>query len=269
MLKLMAITNLPQQAQYFERCGVNRIFLDLEKNGKLERQGHLNTLISNHTLQDIKPLKSVLTTAELLVRVNPVYEHSDNEINTAINNGADIIMLPMYHSAAEIAYIADLIDGRAKFIPLLETQAAIDCVDEVLSISGVTEIYIGLNDLAIDLRLTFLFESLTNGVLDNLSQRINNHHVPFGFGGIAKVGHGILPAEKILSEHVRLGSQAVILSRTFFEHLPPLDHSQYQDLLRQEVNKLQHQYSTSQLSSAVDIQRNAAEVEQIIKQIIN
>ena len=39
--------------------------------------------------------------------------------------------------------------------------------------------------------------------------------MPFGIGGIARVGEGMLPAELLLAEHVRLGSAAVILSRTF------------------------------------------------------
>ena len=37
----------------------------------------------------------------------------------------------------------------------------------------------------------------------------------FGFGGIARIGEGDLPSDNILGEHVRLGSQSVILSRTF------------------------------------------------------
>lgn len=39
--------------------------------------------------------------------------------------------------------------------------------------------------------------------------------IPFGFGGIARIGEGDLPSDYILGEHVRLGSTSVILSRTF------------------------------------------------------
>ena len=39
--------------------------------------------------------------------------------------------------------------------------------------------------------------------------------MPFGFGGIARIGEGDLPSDNILGEHVRLGSTSVILSRTF------------------------------------------------------
>jgi hypothetical protein len=37
----------------------------------------------------------------------------------------------------------------------------------------------------------------------------------FGFGGIARLDEGLLPGRDVLAEHLRLGSRAVILSRTF------------------------------------------------------
>src|SRR5699024_2732263 len=39
--------------------------------------------------------------------------------------------------------------------------------------------------------------------------------IKYGFGGIARVGYGMLPAEYIIAEHYHLGSTAAILSRGF------------------------------------------------------
>ena len=39
--------------------------------------------------------------------------------------------------------------------------------------------------------------------------------IKYGFGGIARVGYGMLPAEYIIAEHYHLGSSAAILSRGF------------------------------------------------------
>ena len=39
--------------------------------------------------------------------------------------------------------------------------------------------------------------------------------IPFGFGGIAALGKGMLPSEYIIREHYRLESSCAILSRTF------------------------------------------------------
>jgi hypothetical protein len=41
------------------------------------------------------------------------------------------------------------------------------------------------------------------------------HGLRFGFGGIARLDEGLLPGRDVLAEHLRLGSQGVILSRTF------------------------------------------------------
>ncbi|WP_214834823.1 hypothetical protein [Exiguobacterium sp. E4787] len=44
-LKLMYITNEPNIALLAEQNGVDWVFVDLELNGKEERQGHLDTVI--------------------------------------------------------------------------------------------------------------------------------------------------------------------------------------------------------------------------------
>ena len=46
-------------------------------------------------------------------------------------------------------------------------------------------------------------------------QKCKAKGIPYGFGGIARIGEGTLPAESIVMEHYRLGSSRVILSRSF------------------------------------------------------
>lgn len=70
-IKLMYITNQPEVAKIAEKAGVDRVFVDLEIIGKLERQGHLDTVISRHSIADIAPIKDCIKSAELLVRSNP------------------------------------------------------------------------------------------------------------------------------------------------------------------------------------------------------
>ena len=79
----------------------------------------------------------------------------------------------------------------------------------------IDEIHIGLNDLHLSYGLTFMFELLSNGTVEALCQKFKEANIPFGFGGIAKIGEGMLPAEKIVMEHYRLGSTRTILSRSF------------------------------------------------------
>lgn len=202
-------------ARFAEHSGVSRIFVDLERLGKYERQGHLNTFISQHSMSDVKQVKRVLCRAELLVRLNPLNPDTPHEIEQAISSGADILMQPMFRDVSEVAAFSAMINGRVKFIPLIETGAAFDQLEAIVRVKGVSEVYIGLNDLHLDLGLAFMFEPFSNGMLERAAEIINAAGKPFGVGGIARVGEGTLPGEMVLGEHLRLGSSQVILSRTF------------------------------------------------------
>ena len=88
-------------------------------------------------------------------------------------------------------------------------------LNEVVKIPGIDEIYVGLNDLHLSLHKTFMFEMLADGTVDEICDVLKTNKIKYGFGGIGRIGGGMLPADHILAEHVRLGSQMVILSRTF------------------------------------------------------
>lgn len=214
-MELIYITNDIVLAATAQSAGVDRVMVDLEILGKQDRQGHLNTVISNHSLEDVGRIRSVLNISKLLVRVNPINEQSKLEIDRVIEHGVDIIMLPMFKSALEVKTFIQLVSGRAITCLLLETQEAVSRIDNILSIKGVDEIHIGLNDLHLSMKLRFMFELLSNGVVEKLSKKIAGAGIKFGFGGVARLGSGNLDASLILSEHIRLGSSMVILSRDF------------------------------------------------------
>ena len=220
-LKLMYITNRPEIAQIAETAGVDRIFIDLEYIGKADRQGGMDTVQSRHTLDDVKRISEAITTAELLVRVNPIhdareaYASSEEEIGTAIDNGADIVMLPFYKTVDEVKRFLSAVGGRAKTMLLLETPEAVDIVDDLLCLEGIDSIHIGLNDLSLGYGKKFMFELLTDGTVERLCTKFREKNIPYGFGGIASLGNGMIPAEMIIKEHYRLGSTCAILSRSF------------------------------------------------------
>jgi 2-keto-3-deoxy-L-rhamnonate aldolase RhmA len=215
MMKLMLITADDRMAVEAQAAGVDRIFLDLEYIHKSERQMGRNTFISHHTVEDVARIRKVLDTAELLVRVNPINPNLKSEIDRVIADGADIIMLPMVMDADDVRQFVAMAGGRARVCLLLETTQALARIEDILNVAGVDEVYIGLNDLHIGMKLTFMFELLSGGIVEYMAEKINARGIPFGFGGMAKIGEGMLPAEHILGEHYRLGSQRVILSRTF------------------------------------------------------
>jgi len=214
-LKLMYITNEENIARIAENSGVDWIFIDLEINGKEKRQGHLDTVISRHNINDVRKIKQALTKAELLVRVNPIYDDSKVEIDRVINDGADIIMLPFFKTVEEVESFIYYVNGRTKTCLLLETPEAVDNIDTILSIKGIDFIHIGLNDLHLGYNLKFMFELLVDGTVEALCSKFKKKDISFGFGGIAQIGQGNLPAKNIIAEHYRLGSSMVILSRSF------------------------------------------------------
>ena len=220
-LKLMYITNRPDIAQIAETAGVDRILVDMEYIGKADRQGELDTVQNHHTLEDIKKISNSIVLADLLVRVNPIHNKTDHyisseeEIDRAIENGAKILMLPYFKTVAEAEMFIKIVAGRARVVLLLETPEAVQVVDDILKLDGLDEIFIGLNDLSLGYRKKFMFELLSDGTVEYLCQKFKKHNIPYGFGGIASLGKGLLPSECIIKEHYRLGSTCSILSRSF------------------------------------------------------
>ena len=217
-LKLMYITNDLDVALIAQEYGVDRIWIDLETLGKEKRQFGIDTVKSHHSVSDIVKIKPYLKQSELLVRINPINTGSEKEIEDVISAGADIIMLPYWKSVEEVKLFLGFVNGRCKTTLLLETKEAVSIVDDVLNLSGIDEIHIGLNDLHLSYGLTFMFELLTNGIVEQLCEKFKEKGLPYGFGGIAKIGEGLIPAEKIILEHYRLGSTRAILSRSFCDY---------------------------------------------------
>ena len=223
MLKLMYITNRPEIAKIAENAGVNRIFVDMEYIGKSERQGGMDTVQSSHTIDDVRTIKDCVTTSEVMVRINPIHEateqytSSKEEIDAAVEAGADILMLPYFKTVQEVKTFIEYVAGRAKTLPLVETPEAVEVIDEILELTGLDEIYVGLNDLSLGYGKKFMFELLTDGTVEKLCLKFKQKGIPYGFGGIAALGKGMLPAEYIIREHYRLGSTCAILSRSFLD----------------------------------------------------
>lgn len=217
MLDLIQITNDPEFARRCDALDGMRLWVDLERNGKAERQAGRNTFISTHTLDDVGRVKAVLRRSRLMVRVNPLHPDTDTEVNAVLAQGADLLMLPMFTEAWELQAFCAIVAGRVPVVALLETSGAFECLPEWVSTPGLQEVYVGLNDLHLSLRQRFMFEPLAMGLLDGVARLVHVRSLRFGFGGIARLDGGLLPGRDVLAEHLRLGSQAVILSRTFHD----------------------------------------------------
>lgn len=273
-LKLMYITNRPEIAVIVENAGVDRIFIDMEYIGKGERQGGMDTVQSKHTVDDVRRIKEVVKKAQIMVRVNPIHDgtneycSSEEEINDVIDAGADVVMLPYFQSVEELERFVTIVNGRAVVFPLLESRKAYEQIDQILEIEGIDQIHVGINDLSLDLDKKFMFELLADGTVEGLCQKFKAKGIPYGFGGIGGIGKGDLPSEYVIKEHYRLGSGCAILSRSFCN----VDHVTNIDVIKEvfmrgvaEIRNYEEQCSKASNEELID---NQNVVKQKVRKIV-
>ena len=270
-LSLMYITNKPQIA---EIAGVDRIFVDMEYIGKADRQGGMDTVQNHHTLEDVKTIAQTIKKAKLLVRINPIHEKSkdyissEEEIDRAIKNGADILMLPYFKTVREVETFLRFVNGRVKTMLLLETPEAVGVVDDILKLKGIDEIFVGLNDLSLGYGKKFMFELLRDGTVEELCYKFKKANIPYGFGGIAALGKGDLPAEKIIIEHYRMGSTSVILSRSFCNTNEVKDIETIKSIFINGIKEIRDYEKTVVIHSEY-FESNKQEINRIVDKIVS
>lgn len=264
----MYITNDPVVALIAQHHKIDRIWIDLETLGKAERQRGMNSVKSNHSVKDIRAIAPFLTSSKMMVRVNPWNEKSEYEIDQVIHAGAEIVMLPMWKSSSDVRKFIEAVNGRAKVSLLLETKEAEQCLDQVLNLAGVDEIHIGLNDLHLSYGLHFMFELLANGTVERICKRLRSAGVPYGFGGIAKPGEGLLPAELILGEHYRLRSSRVIVSRSFCDTEKHRSLSEIDSIFAQNIDMLRHCEERIAALSEEELAENHQKVIDCVRQVV-
>ena len=273
-IKLMYITNQQSVAQIAENAGVDRIFVDMEYIGKGLRQGGMDTVQSHHTTKDVARMAKTLKKAELLVRCNPIhgatadFGSSKEEIDAIIENGAQVIMLPYFKTAAEVEEFVRLVDGRAKTFPLMETREAAENADEILQVDGIDEIYIGLNDMSLSYGYSFMFQLLANGTVDRLAEKFRAKGMTFGFGGIASLSGGLLPGSYVLKEHYRLGSSRVILSRSFCNTAKVSSMDEMRHIFETGVREIRELEKICQTTS-IDYSENHRIVQEKVAKILD
>lgn len=273
-LSLMYITNKPQIAEIAESAGVDRIFVDMEYIGKADRQGGMDTVQNHHTLEDVKTIAQTIKKAKLLVRINPIHEKSkdyissEEEIDRAIKNGADILMLPYFKTVREVETFLRFVNGRVKTMLLLETPEAVGVVDDILKLKGIDEIFVGLNDLSLGYGKKFMFELLRDGTVEELCYKFKKANIPYGFGGIAALRKGDLPAEKIIIEHYRMGSTSVILSRSFCNTNEVKDIETIKSIFINGIKEIRDYEKTVVIHSEY-FESNKQEINRIVDKIVS
>lgn len=213
----------PRLAAAADAAGVDRIGVDLERLGKEDRQANRGTWISPHREEDLEAVAPALSHARLFARVNPLNTGSAREVDAVLGRGVEVLMLPMVMNAAEAAAFTRLVDGRATVVLLVEHARALEQLHEIVSVPGVNEIHIGLNDLAISLGLANRWVALANGLIDDAAAIVHDAQLRFGLGGIGRAGDTSLPipSDLVYAEFARTGATAAVMARSFFPERDP------------------------------------------------
>ena len=96
-MNLFYITNNVSEAKIVDKLNIDWIFIDLETIGKKTRQAGRNTVLSNHSISDIKKIKSKINNTKILVRCNPIGNHSIKEIEQLYQASMKIKHIEEYH----------------------------------------------------------------------------------------------------------------------------------------------------------------------------
>lgn len=196
---------------------VDRVMIDLEYLGKKSRQTGKDLFHSEHVLEDIPRIKSLLNHSKLFVRVNSIYDNSLNEIDEVLEGGADILMLPYFKTIEEVRYFISCIDKRAAVSLLIETKEAVELLKDIIKINGIDEYHIGLNDLSISLGNDTIFKAVVDGTIERCIDILKTTNKPYGFGGVGSMSNRNLTIDPFLclSEQIRSGCSIGWLGRSF------------------------------------------------------
>jgi hypothetical protein len=216
-LLLTLWTDDPVLAATAEAAGIDRIGPDLERLGKLARQPAGGYWLSPHRRDRVPVLRTALRTAALFVRTDPLHPGWESALDEMIDDGVDVVMLPVFRTAGDVARALSAIGDRARLVPLVETADALANASQIAALPGLTDVHFGLNDLGLALGMRNRFAVLLDPLLAHACRAFTDAGVRVGIGGIGRAGDvGLpVPADLLYAAYAGLGASAALISRSF------------------------------------------------------
>lgn len=220
VMKLFLFTSNLELAKNAEKAGVYSAIVDWERLGKQQRQSGHDFEINSDTAEDAAHLARHLD-MPVTVRVNPLGPHTEEEVERALEAGAEILMLPQSKTPSEVATFTQLVGNRAKTLIQIETQDLVERCEELKGLKWDFA-HVGLNDLRISRGSSWLWEPVYDGTVEKVCRTLEDKAVGFGGGTIIGGGDPI-PFIHLLREMARLHCGMCILRRTFKSDLEGRD----------------------------------------------
>jgi hypothetical protein len=211
------VTGDVRHARWASEVLQGRILVDLEGLTKRERQMDRGLFYSDHSLDDLRAIRAACPRASITVRVNSIHDASAEEIAAVAIHRPNRIMLPWIRSAGEIERFLELVPPGIEPILLLENRWSLDFIPELMRRFPVREVFIGLNDLSLDLGFPNFQRTLLHETFRTAVRRLRESDLVWGFGGVGDFRDRSLPiaAEDFFLYQMRLGSRSGWLSRSF------------------------------------------------------
>lgn len=212
-LELLLFTHDADYARAAVAGGIDAIVVDWEWRGKSVRQAGRDTEINRGTDEDLSRLREAVPAATLICRINnDLDEVRARELDRAVALGADEIWLPMVRTLGEVTSSLARLGGRARLGVQVETRDALD-LGPALERLDLARVYVGLNDLHIDLAREHLFEPLVDGTVERFRATYDGRFGVAGFTHPAQ-GHPV-PCRLLLAEMARLRCDFAVARRSF------------------------------------------------------
>jgi 2-keto-3-deoxy-L-rhamnonate aldolase RhmA len=203
----------PDRVREAVAAGVDAVVVDWEQWGKRARQRSLDTQINEHTLEDLRAVRTA-SSAPVICRVN-LGDTTAAEVENALGAGADEILLPMVTSARQVEAVLDQAAGRAEVGILIETPEAVRSARELAQLP-LRRIYLGLNDLALARGTNNIFAAVADGTVERVADTVLAAGRRFGFAGLTLPDRGRpIPCRLLIGELIRLGASFSFLRRSF------------------------------------------------------
>jgi len=193
-------------------AGISNFLVDWESNSKKDRQKGYDMEINRQTRADLVAM-AVISSITVWCRLNSFGPWTREEVESALDAGASVLLLPMIRSSWEVEKFLRYCNGRCRVGVLIETREA--CQDACnIAALPLDVVYIGLNDLMISLGTKSIFSALDSGVVDKLRPFFKVSL--FGFGGVTVLDQGSpLPCRVFMQEMARLEMTMTFLRRSF------------------------------------------------------
>ena len=254
-MDLFLFTTDVEYAQEALAAGIDGLVVDWEHLGKQQRQAGADTEINHDTLEDLVRVRRAID-APVLVRIHAAGADTAREVEEAIDGGASEILLPMVRRIDDVARTLERIEGRCGLGILVETADAVRLAPKLCALP-LTRVYVGLNDLSIDVGHANIFTSVADGTVERVR---NVCPPPFGFGGLTHPDGGApVPCRLLINEMVRLDCAFSFMRRSFRRDAQRYGVREVVRALREEIDAMRER-SRAELLAGRDALASLVEV---------